>query len=45
MKKKLWIPIVMLTMCTSLLAGCSDETKETKQEEHSFSAKIIEIRA
>ena len=43
MKKKLWIPIVMLTMCTSLLAGCSDETTETKQEEHSFSAKIIEI--
>ena len=43
MKKKLGIPIVMLTMCSALLVGCSDETTETKQEEHSFSAKIIEI--
>ena len=33
----------MLTMCSALLVGCSDETTETKQEEHSFSAKIIEI--
>lgn len=43
MKKKLWIPIFILTMCTALLVGCSDDATETKQEEHSFSAKIIEI--
>ena len=47
MKRKLWIPIVILVIGTVFFAGCNDETAEKKQEEekseHSFSAKIIEI--
>ena len=47
MKRKLWIPIVVLVIGTVFFAGCNDETAEKKQKEekseHSFSAKIIEI--